>query len=119
MVSKSERQAWDRRGVDALTSIVEKRRYQRIETSITGHIFLGPTRLDITVLDLSRSGARLQWSNPLNISLQVGDTLDLAFIWPFQGSNCALNVEARVVRLDTDAIAIKFSHLLEELNSKH
>lgn len=119
MVSKSERQAWDRRGVDALTSIVEKRRHQRIETSIEGHIFLGPTRMDITVVDLSRSGARLQWDNPLDISLQVGDTLDLAFIWPFQGSNCALNVEGKIVRLDTDAIAIKFSHLLEDLGTNH
>jgi hypothetical protein len=117
MISKVQRRSWDQRGLDALSGVVEKRRHQRIKTSIAGHIHLGVSRLEITVVDLSRSGALLRWDNPLELSLQVGDALELALIWPLQASTCALHVEGKVVRLDTDAIAVQFSHLMDEVSA--
>ena len=107
MISKGQRRTWDQRGLDALSGVVERRRHQRMNTSISGHIHLGVSRLPITVVDLS-----LNWENTLDISLQVGDSLEVSFIWPLQGSNCALHVEASVVRLDTDALAVHFAQLV-------
>lgn len=114
MDSKAQRRAWDRRGLDALTGVLEKRRHQRLSTTISGHIQLGVSRVDITTVDLSRSGALLQWNDTPDISLHVGDTLDLALIWPLHASTCQLDVEATVVRLETDAVAVQFSHLMDE-----
>jgi hypothetical protein len=116
MISKAQRRSWDKRGLDALTGIVDKRRHQRIKTSIAGHILLGVSRLDFTTVDLSRSGALLRWDNTLDVSLHVGDTLELALIWPLQGSSCELHVEATVVRLETDAMAVQFFHLMDEIS---
>jgi len=118
MISKAQKRSWDQRGLDALSGIVEKRRHQRLHTSISGHIHMGVSRTGITVVDLSRSGALLRWDNPLDVSLQVGDKLHLALIWPLRASTCALHVEASVVRLDTDAIAVQFSHLMGEATTR-
>ena len=119
MISKAQKRTWDQRGLDALSGVVERRRHQRISTSISGHIHLGVSRFETTTVDLSRSGALLNWDNALDISLQVGDSLEVSFIWPLQGSNCALHLEAKVVRLDTDAIAVQFAHLVDEPNPGH
>ena len=119
MTAKNHRRSWDQRGLDALSGIVEKRRHQRIDTSIAGHILLGVSRLDINVVNLSRSGALLNWNNTLDVDLNVGDTLELSLIWPLQASNCALQVEASIVRLDSDALAVKFAHLVDEAGIKH
>jgi len=115
MVSKAQRREWDKRGLDALSGVVEKRRHQRIQTSIAGHMLLGVSRLEITVIDLSKSGALVQLHNTLDVPLQVGDTLELALIWPLQSSTCALQVEATAVRLETDAIAVQFFQLMDEV----
>jgi hypothetical protein len=114
MNSKAQRRPWDRRGLDALSGVVEKRRHQRLSTSISGHIRLGVSRIEVTTVDLSRSGALLRWNSTPDISLHVGDTLDLVLIWPLQASSCALDVEATVVRLEPDAIAVQFFHLVDE-----
>ena len=114
MNSKAQRRSWDRRGLDALSGVMEKRRHQRLSTSVSGHIQLGVSRVGITTVDLSRSGALLHWNDTPDISLHVGDTVDLALIWPLQASTCLLDVEATVVRLEADAIAVQFSHLMNE-----
>lgn len=119
MISKAQKRTWNQKGLDALTNVVERRRHQRISTSISGHIHLGVSRFEITVVDLSRSGALMRWDNKLNIPLQVGDSLEVSFIWPLQGSNCALHLEANVARLDTDAIAVQFAHLVDEPGPNH
>jgi len=119
MDSKAQRHSWDKRGLDALTGVVEKRRHQRIVTSIAGHILLGISRLDFTTIDLSRSGALLHWENKLDVSLHVGDTLELALIWPLQASSCELHVEATVVRLETGAIAVQFFQLMDDISPAH
>jgi len=119
MISKAQRHTWDQRGLDALSDVVERRRHQRMSTSISGYIHLGVSRLPITVADLSRGGALLRWDNALDFSLHVGDSLEVSFIWPLQASNCALHVEASVVRLDTDALAVRFAHLMGESDPTH
>ena len=114
MAHNTQRNTWDRRGLDALAGVVERRRHQRIRTSISGHVHLGSTREEITVLDLSRSGALLRWDNRLNLPLQIGDAVEVSFIWPLQASNCALHIEACVARLEAGAVAVRFTHLMDE-----
>ena len=89
----------------------EKRKYQRLSTHVHGEIFYAAEAVEVEVCDLSKSGARLKPVTSPDSLPQIGDTLDLALIWPIPTDTRSLHVEAVVVRAGIEDIAVEFSHL--------
>lgn len=89
----------------------EKRRHQRLSASVDGEIKYGDATTRVTTLDLSKSGALLKLVKKPYRLPRIGDTVDLALVWPLGGQNGALHVEARLVRVTEDKVAVEFTHI--------
>ena len=89
----------------------EKRRHERLTTSVDGEIQFANTTIPVHMLDLSKSGARLRLAEQAASLPKADEIIELSLIWPLATVTKALHVEARVVRVIDNSIAVEFSHL--------
>lgn len=89
----------------------EKRRHERLTTSVDGEVLFGNATIPVHMLDLSKSGARLRLREEAVSMPKAGEVIELSLIWPLATVTKALHVEARLVRVTDNTIAVEFTHL--------
>lgn len=99
------------KGMGSSKGFAEKRRHERLTTSVDGEILFGNTTMPIVMLDLSKSGARLRLTEQQARLPKAGEVVELSLVWPLATVTKALHVEASVVRVFDNTIAVEFTHL--------
>jgi len=91
-------------------NVVDQRQDARLSVSVQGGLSLNDMYYYVEMIDLSKSGARLTLENVTNAP-EVGQSAILYLVWPFEIDSGLLSVEATIVRVEKNEIAVHFNHV--------